>query len=171
MNRLSCAGASVLVALVTAGCVTATSPLSAGKIDESYTVGGGQWVEGGTIYVIAKTFEHQGNVAVCGAWTRQTSTARTTNYDYDVIQTGVLQIDGSYILQGFDRFPEISYARDITGSRADCLITDRAWDPAYDGVEPSIRFARQVYDRDFEDQGDEGITFRQATVQRIIAGG
>ncbi len=168
MKKMTTAIASIaLLAGIMAGCTSFTDPQRGETIDSLYTVGGGEWDDGSQVYVLVRTFKEGDRVGLCGAWTTSGTTAQSLFKNEDVIETGVLQIDGDWILQGFDILPKAAFADDMTGKPAGCHVTQRPWKTNYANVKPTVRFARLP----FPDSGNlpsDTFVFRQTPVVRII---
>lgn len=141
----------LLAALAAAGCVGGTSPLAPDTVDPGYAEGGGVFNTGTRLTVSAQAFEQAGKVAVCAAWAGDGVTAPTVPHLNDVLDTGVLQLGGRNVLQGFAAFPRAPSRDALSGAPAGCVVTGRAWRAGDAGAAPRIRFGRIVLERDEED--------------------
>ena len=58
----------VLLPAIAAGLFACGTPLPGSIVDSSYVFDGLEWQGGGGVYVSVKTFDDQGKVALCGAY-------------------------------------------------------------------------------------------------------
>lgn len=153
-----------------AACAPAPQPNAWGRVDADFTVAGGVWDDGSTVYVLAKTFEQEGQLAVCGTWTVQGETVNTSYFNDRVVESGILRLGGDTVVRGLGRFRRVKYAPDMTGKSASCFTTGRPWQAAYASLQPDIRLPRQLASRSFRigAPSRNDIEFRQAPVPRII---
>lgn len=167
MRRIVSISAIIGAALFAAGCTSFTQEQYGEKIDSLYTVGGGEWDDGSQLYVLIRIFQEQDRVALCGAWTTAGTTVQSLFKNENVIETGVLQIEDDWIMQGFQILPQVDFADDMTGKPARCHTTEARWKESYARAKPTIRFARQPFTEGGDKQTD-AFVFRQAPVLRII---
>ena len=167
MRRISSISAAIGAALIAASCTSFTQEQYGEKIDSLYTVGGGEWDDGSHLYVLVRIFQERDRVALCGAWTTAGTTVQSLFRNENVIETGVLQIDNDWIMQGFQILPQVEFAEDMTGKPARCHTTEAPWKDSYARSKPVVRFARQPFS-DGGDKKTDAFVFRQTPVVRII---
>jgi hypothetical protein len=158
-----------ILALAVTACVRLPAPLATEAIGPAYHAGGGQWSDGGGVIFLTRTFEQDGRVAFCGAWTAHSNSARTLFLNDYVAEVAVLRLAGDRIQHGLSLLPEARYRPDMTGATARCYLTEQPWRAAYADAEPEIRIARLQFDEgdDGFDGGDK-VVFRQAPVHRPL---
>ena len=131
-------------ALATAGCVQ-TQKITGEKVSEEYTVGGFSWQSGSSVYVFVRTFEYNGNIAVCGAWAASQGSGRSTLLNEQVLGAGSIALDGTLVVSGLGFFPEHRNPRAINGRQTACVSTDRPWKPEYENIKPEVRFPSMTF--------------------------
>lgn len=149
-----------------AACVRSPLPLATEAVGPAYHTGGGQWSDGGAVVILLRTFERDGRVAFCGAWTAHSNSTRSLFLNDYVAGAAVLRLAGDRIHQGLGLLPEARYRPDMTGATARCYLTEQPWRAAYAGAEPEIRIPRlQFYDGDGRGiGGGDTVVFRQTPV-------
>jgi len=159
--------AHLVTACLVAGCVTATAPLPGETVSADYTVSGGEWNQGGTISVLVRAFQSDGNVAFCGVWTTAGAPAIASLYDGEVVSAASLFIAGRSVILGLSALPQAPSRADMTGTATACGRTDEPWQPEFAGAPAQVRFPRMIFEGD--DDGDYApLIFREAPVPRII---
>ncbi|MBK0401322.1 hypothetical protein H0I76_19185 [Limibaculum sp. M0105] len=155
------------VAGLLGGCMSAPAPGGSEPVDARYSATGGSYNTGGSLIVMLRAREQDGRVAICGAKTRTRESAVSLPYGFSVEGAGVVQLAGVNIFQGVRRFPEYPLANDMTGVSAVCLVSERQWEPRFDGAVPVARFARMPFGLD--DYGQVDTVFRGGPVPDVIA--
>ena len=155
---------ALLVALSGARVVQAQT------IDERYTVGGGVWDDGSTVYVLVRAFPQNGQVSLCGAWTVHGETANTTFFNDRVLDAGRVELAGDTMLRGLLTFRRAVFASDMSGVKATCISTGQSWKSSYEGVAPVVELPRQlaVLSGQVRAPSRNDLVFRQVPVPRIV---
>ncbi|MCL5775748.1 hypothetical protein M1105_01885 [Limibaculum sp. FT325] len=157
----------VVLAGLSGGCVAPRAlPSGAEPVDARYAVSGGSYSTGGELIVMLRAHERDGRVVVCGARTRTRESAMSLPYNHFVEGTGVIQLAGANIMQGVRRFPDYPLARDMTGVSAACFLTERPWEPRFEGAAAIARFGRMPLGGD--DFGRPDTVFRGGPVPDVI---
>ena len=129
------------LALGLAGCVQ-TEDRPGESIDDRYSVGGASWSSGAVVYVFVRTFEDQGKVGICGAWSSKEGGAFNVTDNDRLLEVGSIELLDTKVLtslSGFNRFvdPRSAYGRSAT-----CYRSSVDWRPEFNGVEPVVNFGR-----------------------------
>lgn len=154
--------ATLLPALACAACLGIPEVASQSTVDPSYITGGGYWNDGSTITVVAKAQPEGDMLAICGAWAVNTSSALSIGYNRDVMGAGVIQLDGSNIINNLRFMNQVAYSKDLAGQSSNCTVTNIPWQ---DGMNDQIRIRipRQGYDRQ-DPNGQPLLEFRQGAL-------
>ncbi len=130
--------------LALAGCATVT-PVGTDPIDLRYSVGGGQWNSGRGITVVARAFERNGVAVICGAWTIDSQSGLTRDYNDDVLEAGSVFLDGDRAVQNLSFMRRVPYSDNIAGEQANCVATGLPWKADYDAAPARIRMPRMAF--------------------------
>lgn len=171
--------ASAMAALLTAACATAQPVASADTLDASYSVAGGNWDDGSTLYVFTKPKDVGGKLAICGLWTVANGTPNTKFFNDRVIAAGSASVGDARVVQGLGGLRKAKYVADLNGQPVSCLVTGLAWDPGYTDLPVDVRLPRQNTGRRGSAIGvavggtigaprNSDIAFRQTAVPNII---
>ena len=158
-----------LIALgLTAACAAPfTLPVvTTERITADYATWGGTWNTGGGISAVVRVYPREDGTLVCGAWAEERQSTLTIELNRDVMQAASAFIGGQRLVHGLHFMPEVPWADNVSGATANCVLSPVAWQPAFAGMEPVLRFPRMVYP-DIED-ADEGLTFRNDRVFRQV---
>ncbi len=131
---------------------------AAQTVGPEYTTARGNWNSGGGITVYAYTYEQDGYVAICGAWSADGQAAGTAFLNDDVIDAGHVSLGGTRIVDGLDFMTELRGGQGV-GGPANCVLTGAPWDPSYAAMPPEIRLPRMVFPAG--SGGSQKYTFRQ----------
>ena len=149
-------------------CLACTNhqPSEGARLDESYLTVGGHWDDGAIITVMAQAVERQGRVAICGAWTARKQSVLTDNLHDRIVEAGVVFVDGRRVVENLRFMHQLSFAEDLRGKAANCIITDTAWS---DDAALKIRLPRQKFGSGgFGDDGEPVLRFREGPVPSLL---
>lgn len=131
-----------LVAFVIAGC-SGYERLAPDTLDKDYTVRGIRWNTGSVTLVFMKAYDHQGKLAVCGAYTATKHTDLTGEGTRQFFNTANMYI-------GEERIGSLSFTDSVSPTRvrwvdqgdkirvtnaseqANCVKTGKDWKESYD---------------------------------------
>lgn len=159
--------AQLALPLVLAGCAAGT-PIESTSIDAQYQTGGGVWNSGGGITFAFTVFERNGGAAVCGAWTMDRQSVVTSELNRPVVEVASVVIGGDRLIQNLWFMRQVPYSDNITGQQANCVLSDRPWKAAYDGLSPEVRIPRLTIVQDFDPGSVSKVTFRQSHRPDIV---
>ncbi|MEM9044458.1 MAG: hypothetical protein AAGC81_07165 [Pseudomonadota bacterium] len=151
-------------------CLACTShaPTKGAKLDQSYLTVGGHWNDGAIVTVMAQAVNRQGRLAICGAWTAREQSVLTNNLHDRIVQAGVVFVDGKRVIDNLQFMQELSFAEDLRGKAANCVVTDRNWRPG-DAEKLKIRLPRQKFGSGgFGDDGEPVLKFREGPVPSLL---
>ncbi|MEL6479628.1 MAG: hypothetical protein AAFR17_20055 [Pseudomonadota bacterium] len=135
-------GAAMLATTMAIGCAPALDPAGGGRVDDSYTIGGGFWNDGSILTVAAKAEQRDGRVALCGAWHVDQSSALTIGFHERVLSAGSLRLDGTLVAQNLLFLPQRGTLPD---ARTGCALSSTPWEPRFDRQPLQVRIPRQVF--------------------------
>ncbi len=124
---------------------------------------GGRYSSGGGLTVAAEVRQINGMTALCGVWAEsEQQSALTRQKGLGVVQTGTALLGGEVIRSSFGFMNKVPRADGYTGQPANCIVTERPWQPADDSKALSLRFPNLVVHRE-KDGLDPGpvVTFKQ----------
>lgn len=157
---------ALVLVLGPTACVR-TEPGPSLRLGPEPTVAGGVFSSGGGLVVAAELRDIEGRAGVCGVWAKSNQSVLTKGYNRQVIESGVIFLDGERVVQGLGFLPEVALARDYGGAPGRCVLIGRDWDPALADAAFLIRIPRQnvAYDGDGEIASGGGtlVTFRQTS--------
>ena len=132
------------VGLALAGCANVTS-VGTDPIDPRYSIGGGQWDSGRGITVVARAFERNGVTVICGAWTIDSQSGLTRDYNDDVLEAGSVFLDGDRAVQNLSFMRLVPYSDNIAGEQANCVAAGLPWKADYATAPARVRLPRMVF--------------------------
>lgn len=135
----------VLVSLGLAACTGKGTPLPGQAIDNSYVVDGIRWDSGTTIYVLARTFDANGKVGVCGAWSARGGSSIVSQFHQDVMAAGRVVLDGTTVVLGLTFMQEHGESTELRGAAANCVRSDVDWQPGFAEQKPDVDFPRMRF--------------------------
>ena len=157
--------APCVAGLVVAGCATVT-PVGNEQIDPRYSLGGGEWNSGGGITIAARTFERNGVVVVCGAWTMDRQSVLTSELNDNVVAAASVFVGGDRAVNNLSFMRLVPYSDNISGEQANCVATDRPWKAGYSPASTRVRIPRMAFDLD--EESGEYLVFRETPRAEII---
>ncbi|MEM7742908.1 MAG: hypothetical protein AAF409_04275 [Pseudomonadota bacterium] len=126
-------GAAVVVL---AGCAVRGTPISGQVVDRSYSVGGFSWQSGATVFVLMKTFNSDGKVGLCGAWTARGGANLVSHLHTQALEAGSVILDGSRVHQGLRFMKWHAPDQKLGGKATNCIRTGTDWRPGFEGAKP-----------------------------------
>jgi hypothetical protein len=162
-GRMFLARCAVALALV--GCATVPS-VGTDPIDLRYSIGGGQWDSGRGITVVARAFERNGVTVICGAWTIDSQSGLTRDYNDDVLEAGSVFLDGDRAVQNLSFMRLVPYSDNIAGEQANCVAASLPWKADYVAVPTRVRIPRMAFRLDEETR--DFVVFRETNRAEII---
>ena len=137
--------------LVAAAC-TGYPIVGSESVVSEYVTGGGAWNTGGGISAVVRAFPRDGATVVCGAWATDRQSTLTVELNGEVMQTASVHLGGERLVQGLGFMRRVTYADNISGAQANCVVSKVPWQESFANTEPVFRFPRMV----FPDDGDFG---------------
>ncbi|MEM8793461.1 MAG: hypothetical protein AAGE80_17710 [Pseudomonadota bacterium] len=159
-----------MTALLVMVCTACNShvPTEGANLSETYLTAGGHWNDGAIVTVMARAVEREGRLAICGAWTARRQSVLTDGLHSRIIEAGLVRVDGERIVTNLRFMQRHSFAEDLRGRPANCIMTERPWQPgAAETIE--VRLPRQRFNGGgFGEDGDPVLTFRQGPVPSLL---
>lgn len=139
------------LALAAACAAGVEGPLPDSTVGPGYAEGGGRFSSGTDLTVRATAMQNGSKVAVCAAWSADFVNTQSEHHIRPVLETGVLQLNGRNIIQGFDIFAMAPSRAALDTARSSCVLTGADWRPG-DGPEAvEVRFIPLVVSADPEE--------------------
>jgi len=137
---------NILLPAIAAGlsaCEGVSLPES--SVDSSYVFDGFEWQGGGGVYVSIKTFDDQGKVALCGAYSASESDARGRFGDL-ALASMYVQLGGKIITNNIDYFNRVAFHEGKAPiGRAACKRTSADWKPEFASLQPDAQLGKTKF--------------------------
>ena len=107
--------------------------------------GGMRFSSGGEVHIAAMIVNVDGRVAVCGFWkeaNRVSSASKSLSMMKKGMAVGVIQHGNRTLLRGLTFMNQVSEKDYVVGTRANCKLTRKSWQPSYSNKKLKVRIPR-----------------------------
>lgn len=153
------AGAAAVLSACAPVQPTMTMPLGASPV-----LDGGSFSSGGGLTVAVQLVPIGGQTGLCGVWAEsERQSVLSKGKAKDVMHTGSAYLDGHVLHRDLAFMRKVPPTDSYAGQEANCIATDRPWQPGDADKTVQIRIPRQVVHLEIEDDGDPSfsVLFRQ----------
>jgi hypothetical protein len=162
------AALSLLLCGVLAACTIGTGPAGSTRIQTGDAAAAGSFNTGGGIMLRAGLREVGGELAVCGAWSRDRQSGLSHFLNDDVLSSGIVFAGGDRLVQNLTFMTEVTTtdAMPDAGALAACVGTGRAWTLEDATRAVSIRLPQRRFTDECDEDGCMPVVFRQTLMTR-----
>lgn len=160
MMKSRCALKLSLFALV--ACAP-SAPQATSTLSLSPVLDGGSYSSGGGLTIAGEIQNIGGMTGLCGVWADgNNQSALSKGRSGTVISRGAAFVGGQALHRGLGFMRQIDPVAEYGGQRANCVVTERAWQPGDQSQDVTFRIPRQVVDQESDGLGGGyQVVFRQ----------
>jgi hypothetical protein len=138
-----------LLAGITAvsGCAVSGKPIATEKVSSVYSGMRLNWRGQNSYVAFQYTIKnHEGNVAVCGAYRESESgNGPETTFTDAVAEDGIIKVNGKKVLHNVRFFAAYGPTKSLYGKSANCVVTTTPWLSTYSRKSATMTFAKTSY--------------------------
>ena len=141
---------NILLPAIAAGLSACGGSLPESSVNSSYVFDGMEWQRGGGVYVSIKTFEDQGKVALCGAYSAGSEFDPQGSFGDLALANMYVQLGDKIITYNIDYFNRVAFHEgEAPVGRTACKRTSTDWKPEYASFKPDVKLGKTrftIYD-------------------------
>jgi hypothetical protein len=136
----------VLLPAIAAGLSACGTPLPDSTVDSSYVFVGMEWQGGGGVYVSIKTFDDQGKVALCGAYSAYNEDDPRDAFAALALANMYVRLGDKIIANNIEFFNHVAFhdGQAPLGQSA-CKRTRIDWKTEYAFLRPDLKIGKHRY--------------------------
>ncbi len=122
-----------------------TSGSGAARLGSNPALSGGSYDSGGGITIATELRQINGMTGICGAWSEsEVQQVFTKGRSAGVVKTASLYAGGQKLKQDLLFMRKVAPTPNYSGAEANCITTNRPWQPGDEALRPEVRIASQV---------------------------